>query len=46
MKNEKYHTVVTIPKYNIKIVERSKMDIISTLIHDYSPIPGLVQAYQ
>jgi hypothetical protein len=26
MKNKKYHTVGTIPKSNITIIERSKMD--------------------
>jgi hypothetical protein len=26
MKNKKYHTVEAIPKVNIKIVERGKMD--------------------
>jgi hypothetical protein len=31
---EKYHTVGTIPKSNIKIVERGKIDISNTQIHD------------
>jgi hypothetical protein len=31
MKNPKYHTVGTIPKSNIKIVERGKIDTINTL---------------
>jgi hypothetical protein len=30
MKNKKYHTVGTIPKYNKKIVERGKMDTLNT----------------
>jgi hypothetical protein len=36
MKNKKYHTVETIPKLNIKIVERGKIDTPSTQIHDPS----------
>jgi len=34
MKNMKYHTVGTIPKYNRKIVERGKIDTPKTQIHD------------
>jgi len=34
MKNVKYHTVPTIPKLNIKIVERGIFDIPNTQIHD------------
>jgi hypothetical protein len=29
-----YHTVGTVPKSNIKIVERGKIDTLNTLIHD------------
>ena len=36
MKNKKYHTVETIPKLNIKIVERGKIDTPNTQIHDPS----------
>jgi hypothetical protein len=36
IKNQKYHTVGTIPKSNIKIVERSKIDISNTQIHGRS----------
>ena len=32
----KYHTVVTIPKWNIKIVEGGNIDIPNTQIHDRS----------
>ena len=35
-KTNKYHTVRTIPKSNIKIVKRSKIDITNTQIHDGS----------
>jgi hypothetical protein len=35
-KQEKYHTVGTISKSNIKIVERGKIDITNTQIHDRS----------
>jgi hypothetical protein len=34
MKNIKYHTVGTIPKANIKIVERGKINTPNTQIHD------------
>ena len=34
MKNKKYHTVGTVPKSNRKIVERGKIDTLSTQIHD------------
>ena len=36
MRNKKYHTVRTISKSNSKIVERSKIDISNTQIHDPS----------
>ena len=31
---KKYHTVVQIPKSNIKIIERGKIDTPNTQIHD------------
>ena len=34
IKNKKYHTVGTIPKSNIKIVERGKMYTPNIKIHD------------
>jgi hypothetical protein len=34
MKNEKYHTVETIPKSNIKIAERGKFDTLNTQTHE------------
>jgi hypothetical protein len=34
MKNEKYHTVPTIPNINIKVVERCKFDIRTTQINN------------
>jgi hypothetical protein len=40
---KKYHTVGTITKSNIKIVERGKID---TLSHKYTHFPGLVQMLQ
>jgi hypothetical protein len=43
MKNKEQHTVGTIPKSNIKIVERK----IDTLTHKYMcHFPGLLQALQ
>jgi len=36
MKNKKNHTVGTIQKSNIKIVERGKIDTLNTQIHDRS----------
>jgi hypothetical protein len=36
MKNKKYHTVRTLPKSKVKIVERGKMDTPNTQIHDGS----------
>jgi len=36
MKNKKYHTERIIPKSNIKIVERGKIDTPNTHIHDCS----------
>jgi hypothetical protein len=35
MKNKKYHTVETIPKLNIKIVERGKIDTPNIQKHDH-----------
>ena len=35
MKNEKYHTVETITRSNIKIVKWGKIDYTNTLIHDH-----------
>ena len=34
MKNKKYHSFGTVPKSNIKIVERDKTDMTNTHIHD------------
>jgi hypothetical protein len=34
MKNKEYHTVETVPKSNIKIVERGRTDTTNTQIHD------------
>ena len=45
MKNKKYHTVGTIPKSNIKIIERGKIDTTNIQIHD-SHFPGLVWVLQ
>ena len=39
MKSKKYHTVGTIPKSNIKIVERGKTDFSNTQTHDHSMLP-------
>ena len=36
MKSKKYHTFGTIPKSNIKIAERSKIDIPNPQVHDCS----------
>ena len=36
MKNKKYHTVRTLLKSNVKIVERGKIDTPNTQIHDSS----------
>jgi hypothetical protein len=36
MKNKKYHTVGTISKSNINIIERGKMDFSNTQTHDHS----------
>ena len=36
MKNKKYHTLGTIPKLNIEIVESGKTDTSNTQIHDRS----------
>ena len=45
MKNKTYHTVETISKSNIKIVDRGKMDATNKQIHDPSlDFPGLAQA--
>jgi hypothetical protein len=35
-----FYTVGTVPKSNIKIVERDKMDTPNTQIHDRSPFPA------
>ena len=43
MTNKKYHTVGTIPKSNIKIVERVKINFPST--QTLSHFPGLVQLF-
>jgi hypothetical protein len=40
-KNKKYHTVGTVPKYNIKIVERGKIDTFNTHIHELSLSLGI-----
>ena len=43
MKYKKYHTAGTIPKSNIKIAERGKIDTPNTKIHEYSLYwPGTV----
>jgi len=34
MKNKRYHTVGTIPKSNIKIADRDKIDASNTQIHE------------
>ena len=44
LKNKTYHNVGTIPKYNITIVERGKIDTPNTQIHDCSIIP-LIHKY-
>ena len=36
MKNKKYHTVGTVPKFNKKIAERGKIDTLKTQIHYHS----------
>jgi hypothetical protein len=36
MKNEKYHTVGTVPIYNRKILKRGKLDTPNTQIHNLS----------
>jgi len=36
MKGTIYQTVGTVPKYNRKVIERGKIDIINTHIHDRS----------
>ena len=48
MKHKKYHTVGTIPKLNIKIVENDKIDTSNTQIHDCSLpwIGTLIQIYK
>ena len=40
---KKKHTVRTIPKSNIKIVERGKMATANTPIHDRSPFMNIAQ---
>ena len=44
MKNQKYHTVRTVPKSNRKIVEIGNIDTPNTYIA--ARIPGLVHAIQ
>jgi hypothetical protein len=44
MKNKKYYIVGTVPKYNIKIVERDKIDNFSTHIHERSLSLGICTA--
>jgi len=44
LKNNKYHTVGTITKSNIKIVERGKIDI-RTQKYITDHFPDLVQAF-
>jgi hypothetical protein len=46
MKNKKYHTVGKLPKSNIKIIERGKMDFSNTQIQDHSILPVLNTAIQ
>jgi len=36
MKNQRYHTVSTIPKSNIKIAERGQIDTHSTHTHTHT----------
>ena len=36
MKNKKYRTVGTIPKSNIKIVERGTLSTLNKQVHDHS----------
>ena len=45
MKNKKYHTVETVSKSNRNIIERDKIDTLSTQIHA-THFPGLVQTLQ
>jgi len=45
MKNKKYHTVVTFPKYNSKIVDRTKIDT-QTQKYMTTQVASLVQALQ
>jgi NADPH-dependent 7-cyano-7-deazaguanine reductase QueF len=46
MKNKLCHTVATIPKSNIKIVERGRIDTHSTQTYMTTHFPGLVQTLQ
>jgi len=46
MKSIKYHTVVTVPKLNRKIIEIVKMDTPFTHICMISHFLGLVHAFQ
>jgi hypothetical protein len=43
MKNEKYYTIGTFPHCNISIIERGKIDTLSTQVHG-GHLPGLVHA--
>ena len=45
MKGKKTNTVGTIPKSNIKIVQKGKIDSLNTKIHGFH-FPGLAQALQ
>jgi hypothetical protein len=44
MKNKKYHIVGRFPKYNIKIVERGKIDTFNTHLHECSLSLGICTA--
>ena len=44
LKTKKYHTVGTVPKSNIKITERCKIDTKHKYITTH--FPGLTQAFQ
>jgi hypothetical protein len=44
MKNKKYHIVGRFPKYNIKILERGKIDTFKTHIHERSLSLGICTA--
>ena len=46
MKNKKYHTVGRVPKYNIKNVERGKIDTFKAHIHERSLSLGICTAIE